>query len=77
MSLVIAMDRYLKRKNGNETTSSSRPNEKNQNSTVMRQYSDSYISFGFTFTGDSTTPIPLYAWNVEKKYRAAQWFQPS
>ena len=26
---------------------------------VMRQYSDSYISFGFTFTGDPTAPIPL------------------
>ena len=25
----------------------------------MRQYSDSYISFGFTFTGDPTAPIPL------------------
>ena len=71
------MDRYLKRKSGNETSSFSRPNEKNQKSAVMRQNSDSYILFGFTFTGDSTAPIPLCAWNVEKNYRTAQWFQPS
>ena len=25
----------------------------------MSQYSDSYISFGFTFTGDPTAPVPL------------------
>ena len=25
----------------------------------MRQYSDSYISFGFTFTGNPTAPVPL------------------
>ena len=53
------MDRYLKRKSENETTGTSRPNEKKQKSVVMRQYSDSYISYGFTFTGDPTAPIPL------------------
>lgn len=25
----------------------------------LRQYRDSYVSFGFTFTGGATTPIPL------------------
>ena len=59
MNLVNAMDRYLKRKSENETTGTSRPNEKKQKSVVMRQYSDSYISYGFTFTGDPTAPIPL------------------
>ena len=53
------MDSYLKRKSENETTSTSRPNEKKQKSAVMRQYSDSCISFGFTFTGDLTASIPL------------------
>ena len=47
MNLVNAMDRYLKRKSENETTGTSRPNEKKQKSVVMRQYSDSYISYGF------------------------------
>ena len=32
---------------------------RNKKSVVMRQYSDSYISYGFTFTGDPTAPIPL------------------
>ena len=59
MSLVNAMDKNLKRKSENEATSTSRPNEKKQKSAVMRQYSDSYISFGFTFTGDLTAPISL------------------
>ena len=59
MNLVNAMDHYLKRKSENETTGTSRPNEKKQKSVVMRQYSDSYISYGFTFTGDPTAPIPL------------------
>ena len=27
--------------------------------TLMRQYSDNYILFGFTFTSNSTTPFPL------------------
>ena len=59
MNLVNAMYRYLKRKSENETTGTSRPNEKKQKSVVMRQYSDSYISYGFTFTGDPTAPIAL------------------
>ena len=50
------MDKYLKRKSVNE-------NEKiiheKKSKTAMRQYSDSYISFGFTFTGDPTAPVPL------------------
>ena len=50
------MDKYLKRKSVNE-------NEKiiyeKKSKTVMRQYSDSYISFGFTFTDNPTAPVPL------------------
>ena len=50
------MDKYLKRKSVNE-------NEKiiheKKSKTVMRQYSDSYISFGFTSTGNPTAPVPL------------------
>ena len=76
MIVVNAMDRYLKRKSENETTSTSRPNEKKQKSAVMRQYSDSYISFEFTFTGDPTAPIPLYL-VCRNYYPNAQWFQPS
>ena len=50
------MDKYLKRKSLNE-------NEKiiheKKSKTVMRQYSDSDISFGFTFNGNPTAPVPL------------------
>ena len=52
----MQMDKYLKRKNVNE-------NEKiiheKKSKTVMRQYSDSYISFGFTFTSNLTAPVLL------------------
>ena len=49
------MDRYLKTKNENEKAS----NEKKPNS-VMRHYNySSYISFGFTYTGDPTYPKPV------------------
>ena len=60
MNLVNAMDRYLKRKSENETTGTSRPNEKKQKSVVTRQYSDCYISYGFTFTGDPTVYCVSY-----------------
>ena len=50
------MNKHLKRKSVNE-------NEKiiyeKKSKTVMRQYSDSYISFGFAFTGNPTVPVPL------------------
>ena len=50
------MDKHLKRKSVNE-------NEKiiheKKSKTVMRQNSDSYISFRFTFTGNRTAPVPL------------------
>lgn len=51
------MDRYLKRKCANEQASSG--NNKKKAKSVMRQYSEDYILFGFTFSGDSTAPIPL------------------
>ena len=50
------MDRYLKRKNVNENEKAS--NKKKSNS-VMRHHSDSYISFGFSYTGDLTFPKPV------------------
>ena len=43
------MDKYFKMKSVNEKESKS----------IMRQYSDSYILFGFTFIGDPTATIPL------------------
>ena len=50
------MDKYLKRKSVNE-------NEKiiheKKSKAVMRQYSDGYISFGFTFAGNLTAPVSL------------------
>ena len=47
------MDNHLKKKNVNENEKIS--NEKKSNS-VMRHYSDSYISFGFTHRGNPTFP---------------------
>ena len=67
------MDKYLKRNSVNE-------NEKiiheNKFKTVMRQYSDSYISFGFTFTGNPTAPVPLCL-ACRKELSNSAWFQPS
>ena len=50
------MDKYLKRKSVNENK---KIIHEKKSKTVMRQYSDSYISFGFTFTGNPTAPVPL------------------
>ena len=50
------MDKYLKRKSVNKNEEII---HKKKSKTVMRQYSDSYISFGFTFTGNPTAPVPL------------------
>ena len=69
------MDNYLKRKTVNE-------NEKiiheKKSKTVMRQYSDSYISFAFTFTSNPTAPVPLcLVCRKELQYLIPPWFQPS
>ena len=50
------MGRYLKKKNVNKNEKAS--NEKNSNS-VMRHYSDNYILFGFSYTGDTIFPKPV------------------
>ena len=50
------MNKYLKRKNVNENEKASNENKSNL---AMRRYSDSYISFGFTYTGDPTFPKPV------------------
>ena len=50
------MGKYLKRKNVNKNEKAS--NEKKSN-LVMIHYSDSYISFEFTYTDDPTFPKPV------------------
>ena len=57
------MDKCLNRKSVNE-------NEKivyeKKSKTLMGQYIDSYILFGFSFTSNSTTPFPLcLVWRKE------------
>ena len=67
---MTAMDKYLKRKSTNselgpgqnsdtdECTSTS-GGEKIAKTVSSRQYSESYLSFGFIFTGEHTAPTPL------------------
>ena len=67
---VTAMDKYLKRKSANselgpgqnsdtdECTSMS-GGEKKGKTVSSRQYSESYLSSGFTFSGEQTAPTPL------------------
>ena len=67
---VTAMDKYLKRKSTNselgpgqnsdpdECTSMS-GGEKKGKMVSSRQYSESYLSFGFSFTGEQTAPTLL------------------
>ena len=64
------MVKFLKRKNANFELGpgqNSDPDEgpsmtggqKKANTVNSRQHSESYVSFGFTFTGDARTPTPL------------------
>ena len=50
------MYKYSKKKSVNENE---KITHEKKSKTVMRQYSDSYISFGFTFTGNPAAPVPL------------------
>ena len=65
-----AMEKFLKRKNANSKLDpglNSDPDEgpsmtggqKKANTVSSRQYSESYVSFGFTFSGDARAPTPL------------------
>ena len=67
---VRVMDKFLKRKNDDseldpdEGPSTSGGQKKATTATsskvsCARQYTESYLSFGFTFTGDATAPILL------------------
>ena len=64
------MEKFLKRKNANSKLSpgqnsdqdegpSMTEDQKKANTVSSRQYSESYVSFGFTFAGDARTTTPL------------------
>ncbi len=68
--VVTVMEKFLKRKNASSEVGpgqKSDPDEgpsmsggqKKAKTVSSRQYCDNYLSFGFTFTGDTTAPTPM------------------
>ena len=68
------MEKFVNRKNDNSeldpgqnsdpdkgpsTSGGQKKAKTGSSSKVSRQYSENYLSFGFTFTGDATAPTPL------------------
>ena len=70
VAVILAMYRFLKRKAPETDPSESEPSTSSSSGHSVketfsktkekkRQYDDSYLTFGFIFTGDSSCPLPL------------------